>query len=284
MTPTQKISSPIAAIQGYEGCFHQQAAIDFFGDSVQVLPCDTFRQVIDAANHNASVTAGIMAIENSIAGSILANYTLLQKSKLKITGEVYLTINQQLLVNPGVTLADIREVHSHPMAILQCMDYLEKFPHWKLVETEDTALSARHIHQRRSRHQAAIAGTLAARMYHLDIAAKNVHTIQHNFTRFLILQKEANAKVAGDANKASIRFQTDHTQGSLARVLNFVAEHNINISKIQSMPIPGTKFRYAFHADIEFADAAHYQNFIQGFKKVADGIEEYGIYKGGQNK
>jgi len=267
------------AIQGYEGSFHQQAAIDFFGEKVSVLPCDTFRQVIDAASHDKGITAGIMAIENSIAGSILSNYTLLQKSKLKVVGEVYLTVKQQLLVNPGVALEDIREVHSHPMALLQCMDFLEKYPHWKLVETEDTALSARHIHQRRSRYQAAIAGKLAAGLYGLDIAASNVHTIQNNYTRFLILKRLKDAGSIDNADKATIRFQTDHTKGSLARVLNYIADCDINLSKIQSMPIPGTKFRYAFHADLEFANPAQYAQLIEGLKPITEGMEEYGVYK-----
>lgn len=274
---------PKIAIQGYEGSFHQQAAIDFFGEHIAVLPCDTFRQVIDAALANDEIHAGVMAIENSIAGSILANYTLLQKSQLKVVGEVYLNIQQQLLVNPDVSFEDIREVHSHPMALLQCSDYLEKFPQWKLVETEDTALSARHIHQRRSLHQAAIASELAGKMYQLKTAAKDVHTIANNYTRFLILQKSDAVDFIADANKASIRFNTSHSKGSLAKVLNFFAENDINISKIQSMPIPGTKFQYAFHADVEFYDINHYDSFITGLRKTTDGVEEYGIYKSGQS-
>ena len=134
------------AIQGYEGSFHQVAARSFFGKQVAVIPCDTFRDVIKVALDKKISAGGLMAIENSIAGSILPNYNLLQKSKLKVIGEVYLAISQNLLVNPGVKLSDIKEVHSHPMAILQCLDYLEK-NNWKLVESEDTALSAKHIHQ-----------------------------------------------------------------------------------------------------------------------------------------
>jgi prephenate dehydratase len=147
------------SIQGYEGSFHQVAAQQFFGKDVQVLPCGTFRDVIKIASNKKESDGGVMAIENSIAGSILANYNLLQKSNLKIIGEIYLHIKQNLLVNPGVKLEDIREVHSHTMALQQCYDFLDKYK-WKLVETEDTALSAKHVHQHKSKHIAAIASKL----------------------------------------------------------------------------------------------------------------------------
>src|SRR5574340_170165 len=145
------------AIQGFEGSFHQAAARKFFGKEVEVICCSTFREVVKISDNRNKSDGGLMAIENSIAGSILSNYNLLQKSNLKIVGEIYLQIDQNLLVNPGVSLEEIREVHSHPMALLQCMDFLEKYK-WKLIETEDTALSARHIHQNKSKHIAAIAG------------------------------------------------------------------------------------------------------------------------------
>src|SRR5438128_5340506 len=158
------------SIQGYEGSFHQVAAQQFFGKHIEVIPCATFREVVKIAADKKESDGGVMAIENSIAGSILPNYNLLQKTNLKIVGEVYLQIKQNLLVNPGIKLEDIREVHSHPMALLQCLDYLEKY-NWKLIETDDTALSAKHIHQHRSKHIAAIASRLAADLYELDIIA-----------------------------------------------------------------------------------------------------------------
>ncbi|MBD0277246.1 MAG: chorismate mutase, partial [Flavisolibacter sp.] len=148
------------SIQGYEGSFHQMAAQAFFGKEVEVIPCATFREAVKIAGNEKESTGGVMAIENSIAGSILPNYTLLQKSNLRIAGEVYLQINQHLLVNPDVQLEDIREVHSHPMALQQCLDFLDT-KEWKLVETEDTALSAKQVHRHRSKHIAAIAGKLA---------------------------------------------------------------------------------------------------------------------------
>src|SRR5882672_7532526 len=236
------------SIQGYEGSFHQVAAQLFYGLEVEVIPCDTFRDVVRIAGNKKESDGGIMAIENSIAGSILANYNLLQKSGLKIAGEIYLQIRQNLLVNPGVKLEDIREVHSHTMALQQCYDFLDKYK-WKLVETDDTALSAKHIHQHKSKHIAAIASKLAAELYGLDVIAPNIHTLKNNYTRFLVLCREDAATVVEGANKASINFHTDHSKGSLARVLTKIADEGINLSKLQSMPIPGSDFKYSFHAD-----------------------------------
>ncbi len=169
------------------------AAEEWFGRDVEVIPCATFRELVRVALSEAESEGGVMAIENSIAGSILPNYNLLQQSNLRVVGEIYLQIGQNLLVNPGVKLEDIREVHSHPMALLQCIDYLERQPGWKLVETEDTALSARHLAQHRSRHAAAIASRRAAGLFGLDILAPDIQTMKNNYTRFLILQREANA-------------------------------------------------------------------------------------------
>jgi prephenate dehydratase len=268
-------------IQGYEGSFHQEAAINFFGRGIEVIPCDTFRELVKLAANKKESEGGVMAIENSIAGSILPNYTLLQKSNLKIIGEVFLHIKQQLLINPGVKLEDIREVHSHPMALLQCMEYLEKNPQWKLVETEDTALSAKHIHQYRSRHTAAIASKLAAELYQLQVAAPNVHTMKNNYTRFLVLQREKEAQLIENADKASVNFHTDHSRGSLVKVLSIIADGGINLSKLQSMPIPGTDFRYSFHADMEFDSLEQFEMVSESVRRVTESFTVLGIYKKG---
>ncbi|MEJ7768153.1 MAG: prephenate dehydratase domain-containing protein, partial [Chitinophagaceae bacterium] len=191
------------SIQGYEGSFHQMAARQFFGKEIEVISCSTFREVVKIAGNKKESNGGVMAIENSIAGSILPNYNLLQKSNLKISGEIYLQIKQNLLVNPGVQLEDIREVHSHSMAIQQCFGFLDKY-NWKLVETEDTALSAKFIHQHRSKHTAAIASRLAAELFHLEIAAPNIHTLKNNYTRFLILIPEDQFEEIEHADKASV--------------------------------------------------------------------------------
>jgi prephenate dehydratase len=269
------------AIQGYEGSFHQVAAQQFFGKQVEVIPCATFRDVIKIAGDKKKSDGGVMAIENSIAGSILPNYNLLQKSNLRVVGEMYLQIKQQLLVNPGVKLEDIREVHSHPMAILQCLEYLDKYD-WKLVETEDTALSAKHIHQHRSKHHAAIASKLAADLFDLKVIAPNIHTLKNNYTRFLILQHEEMVEVKEDANKASVNFHTDHSRGSLARVLTKIADAGINLSKLQSFPIPGSDFKYSFHADMEFERLAQFEKIMEQIRPLTVELKIYGVYKNGK--
>ena len=269
------------SIQGFEGSFHQVAARQYFGKDVEVIPCGNFRDVIKIASNKKESNGGVMAIENSIAGSILPNYTLLQKSNLKIAGEVYLPIKQHLLANPGVKLKDIKEVHSHPMAILQCMEFLSKH-NWKLIETEDTALSAKHIHQHKSKHIAGVAGKLAAELFNLNIINPNIHTQKNNYTRFLILQRADEIVAAIDSNKASIGFHTDHSKGSLARVLSIIAEGNINLSKLQSLPIAGTNFKYNFHADMEFDTIAVFNNVMDEMKKSTEQLRVYGIYKNGK--
>lgn len=268
------------SIQGYEGSFHQMAAREYFGKDVNVIPCATFREVVKAAGNKKESDGGVMAIENSIAGSILPNYNLLQKSGLKITGEIYLQIRQNLLVNPGVRLEDIREVHSHPMAIQQCYGFLDKYT-WKHVETEDTALSAKVIHQRSSRHIAAIASRLAAELFELEVLAPNIHTLKNNYTRFLIVQPEESVVSSPDANKASVNFHTDHSQGSLARVLTAIAAGGINLSKLQSFPIPGSDWKYSFHADMEFSSVAQFNSVIENILPITEALQVYGIYKKG---
>jgi prephenate dehydratase len=270
------------AIQGFEGSFHQAAARKFFGNDVEVICCSTFRDVVKIADDKSRSDGGLMAIENSIAGSILPNYNLLQKSNLQIVGEIYLQIDQNLLVNPGVNLEDIKEVHSHPMALLQCTDFLERY-NWKLIETEDTALSAQHIHEHKSKHIAAIAGELAAELFELNMIAPNIHTQKNNYTRFWVLENAETAVEINDANKASLIFQTDHSKGSLAKVLTKISECDVNLSKLQSMPIPGSDWKYSFHADCEFTNLEQLQNVLKNIKPFTADIKVYGIYKNGKN-
>jgi prephenate dehydratase len=270
------------SIQGYEGSFHPIAVRHFYNNEVEVIPCDTFRQVIKVASNTKDSDGGCMAIENSIAGSILPNYSLIQKSSLKIVGEIYLQINQNLLANPGVSFDDIREVHSHPMALLQCMDYLEKFPSWKLVETEDTALSAKHIHQHRHKHVAVIASKLAAELFHLNMLAPKIQSNKNNYTRFLFVQPARQVKEMQDANKASINFYTDHSRGSLARVLTKIAEGGINLSKLQSVPIPEKEWKYSFHADMEFDSMEQFEHVVKDMEALTEGLSVLGVYKKGK--
>ena len=269
------------AIQGYEGSFHQVAARHFFGKNVEVITCDTFRQVVQLGADATLSDGAVMAIENSIAGSILPNYNLLQKSKLQVTGEVYLSISQNLLTYPGVKLEDIKEVHSHPMAILQCLDYLEKY-NWKLVESEDTALSARVVHQNKSKHTAAIASKLAAQMFDLNIIKPDIHTLKNNITRFLIVGPTSTKTLVDNANKASIYFQTDHSRGILAKVLAKIAQGNVNLSKLQSMPIPGSTFKYGFYADLEFDNKKQIEKVLEALKGLTNSIRIFGMYQKGK--
>jgi prephenate dehydratase len=267
------------AIQGYEGSFHQVAARSFFGKQVEILPCATFTDLIREASDKKRTRGGVMAIENSIAGSIMPNYNLLQKSNLFVVGEVYLQIDQHLMVNPGVKLTDIKEVHSHPMALQQCLGFLNKHP-WKLIETEDTALSAKQVHQRKSKHIAAIAGKLAAELFGLKLIAPNIHDVKNNYTRFLILSQVPN-QVDG-ANKASINFHTDHAKGRLSEVLTIVAKHDINISKLQSFPLAGSQFKYGFHADLEFDHVDQFNGLVKHLEGATKHLRVLGIYKKGK--
>jgi prephenate dehydratase len=268
-------------IQGYEGSFHQVAARQFFGKDVDVITCATFRDVVRIGEDSKQADGAVMAIENSIAGSILPNYNLLQKSKLQVIGEVYLSISQNLLVYPGVKLEEIKEVHSHPMAILQCLDYLEK-QHWKLVESEDTALSAKHVRQHKSKHIAAIASKLAAQLYDLDMITPDIHTLKNNITRFLIMVPAKQKIEIADADKASIYFQTDHSKGILSKVLAKIAQGGANLSKLQSMPIPGSTFKYGFYADIEFDHKKQLDKLLVDLKSMTNSFKVFGLYKKGK--
>lgn len=268
------------SIQGFEGSFHQVAANAFLGKEIAVLPCSTFKEVVQHVAEKAA-DVGVMAIENSIAGSILPNYSLLQRSDLAITGEIYLEIDQNLLVNKGVKLEDIREVHSHPMALQQCLAFLDQYK-WKLVETEDTALSAKHIHQHRSKHIAAIASKLAAELYQLHVLAPKIQTEKNNYTRFLILERKSKELQMDGADKASICFQTDHSKGILSKVLSKIAACDINLSKLQSSPIPTNAWKYNFHADMEFASVEQFNNAMEAIEPLTTQLKVFGVYKKGK--
>ena len=268
------------AIQGYEGSFHQQAANIFFNKKVTVECCDSFKEVVKAAKDSKRTDGCVMAIENSIAGSILPNYNLLQASNLTITGEVYLQINQNLLVNKDVELEDIKEVHSHTMALQQCYDFLDRYK-WKLVDSDDTALSAKLIARHKSKHIAAIASSTAAEIYGLKILAPKIQTLKNNYTRFLILRRPHDAVPVVDGNKASINFQTTHREGALARVLGVIAIHKVNLSKLQSFPIPGSEFKYQFHADMEFDNIKKFDSVIEKITPLTESLKIYGVYHKG---
>ncbi len=263
-------------IQGYEGSFHHIVAKKLYKNNFQIIPCKTFTELIHKSELPEN-DGGIMAIENSNAGSILPNFSLLLKSSLRIVGELYLPLHQNLLILPQSKEQDIKEVHSHPMALLQCADFLQTKPHWKLVETEDTALSAKILAQKKSKHIAVIAGNYAAELFNLKILYPKIENIKPNITRFLVLKKtDINFK---NVNKISLFFITKHQQGALSNILQIIAKEKINLSKIQSIAIPKKPFHYGFYIDIEFVKLTQ---FHQAFAKICLMIEEIkilGAYK-----
>lgn len=265
------------AIQGYEGSFHHIAANEYFGRDIEIMPNDTFRGVA-AAVKRGEADMGLMAIENSIAGSIIANYSILQDTNLQVAGEVYQPIKQNLMVLPDVQIDDVREVESHPMALLQCIDFLDCRP-WKLIESEDTALSARHIAEKGLRHTAAVASELAAEMFGLKIIAPEINTIKSNYTRFMVLKRHDH-NIAPDADKASLYFKTDHKEGSLLRTLACL--QGINLSKLQSYPIPSEPWHYMFHIDLEFTCLDDYIRNLDRLQEAAEEVHVYGVYRSGK--
>ena len=264
------------AIQGIKGSFHHIVASSHFGENIELVECLSFSEMPELlASNKADVI--IMAIENSIAGAILPNYALIDAHGLAICGEFYLNIHHNFMAFPGQTIEEIKEVYSHPMALLQCHTFLKQYPHIKLIEDKDTADVAKRIQEKQLKGVAAIASNLAAESYGLEILAKNIQTIKNNMTRFFILNnKEYGASMS--ANKASIKFVTGHESGSLAEVLTILAEHNLNMSKIQSMPIIETPWNYAFFADFTFNKYADYFNAIKEVSEKVKDIKVLGEY------
>lgn len=253
-------------------------AREFFEKSIDLVECLSFDRMID---HLLEGTAdkGVMAIENSIAGSIIPNYNLVSRNKLHIIGEHYLNIHHNLMVLKGQKLTDIKEVRTHPMALLQCMEYLKQFPHLKLVEDVDTAETARHIQQDRLQHVAAIAPRAAAELYDLDIVAAEIQTIKNNATRFIIIKKQNKVLPKEEINKASLRFITDHKRGSLATVLNVMSDCNLNLTKIQSLPVIETPWKYAFFVDVTFDQYNHFNKAKSLLEIMSEDFTILGEYK-----
>lgn len=269
------------AIQGYAGSFHHIAAQQYEGSAVEILPCDTFRAVARAVE-SGEVEYGVMAIENSIAGSILPNYNILQRCNVHIVGEIYLQIRQNLMVNRGVKLEDIREVESHQMALLQCAEYLDAH-NWRLVESADTALSAAELQRSGSRTTAAVAGELAAELFDLDIIAADIHTNRNNYTRFLILERCDRAQfeptaIRGVGNKASLYLKIPDTSGSLYDTLGALEGLDINMTKLQSYPIADQPFHYMFHVDMEFGALTALRTAVERMRAKGVEVHIYGVY------
>ena len=269
------------AIQGVKASFHDVAARKFFtGKTVVPVECSTFRILCDKLAASEADFA-LMAIENTIAGSILPNYALLETNGFKILGEVYLRIEMCLLALPGQKLEDIRFVQSHPMALLQCQDFLSTLSNIKQVEASDTAESAFEIKSRNLNGYAAIASRLAGETYGLTLLKENIETDRANFTRFLVLSRNKDYQRPEGANKASIRFEAEHKPGSLAHILSILSNHSVNMTKIQSIPILGKPYQYGFHVDLEWSDPANYASAMNELKKNSLNLIHFGEYKSG---
>ena len=266
------------AIQGIKGSFHHQVAQEYYYQNVEVDECLSFEELIDSLMSGKSDQA-VMAIENSIAGPIIPNFALIDKNNLHIIGEHYLDIHQNFMALKGQKIEDILEVHSHPMAILQCMEFLKKYPNIKLVEDKDTAETARRIHQNQLKGIAAIASKTASEMYDLEILAPEIQTINNNMTRFVIINKADNFVSKNEINRASIKFELDHKRGSLAAVLNVMSDCKLNLTKIQSLPKIETPWKYSFFVDVTFEKYEDYAKAKALLTIMAEYFKVLGEYK-----
>ena len=264
------------AIQGIRASFHEEAAFKFFGTDIEAIECDSFKQTCEVLKDKKADYV-VMAIENSIAGSLLPNYTLLREYNFSIVGEVYLAIQLHLLALPGVKFKDIKYVQSHPIAIRQCSDFFDEFPNLQVIESSDTAACAKKIREENLTDTAAIANHLAAKLYDLQVMERRIESNKKNFTRFLILADKPIGNT--EANKASLSFQVGNSVGSLAEVLNIFSEYKINLSKIQSMPVLGKRNEYNFYVDIEWKNQSDYDSAIRKALKYTINFTIMGEYQ-----
>lgn len=270
------------AIQGVAGCFHDAAARQFFdGQEVETIPCDSFPDLFEKLETDASML-GIVAIENTIAGSLLANHELLRKSNHTIIGEHSVRISHVLCALPGETIESISEVNSHPMALMQCEQYLRRHPHMRMVEKFDTAGSAEEIAREKLAGHAAVCGEFAANLYGLNILEKGIETNKRNFTRFLILADptsiDENGPAALDVNKASLMFTLPHNKGALSAVLAILSFYDMNLSKIQSTPIVGREWEYRFYIDVTFDNIVRYHQAVEAVRPLINDFKILGEY------
>ncbi len=263
------------AIQGVKASFHDVAAKKFFNKDFDLIECNSFPRLFEALSNNEADFA-IMAIENALAGSILPNYALMQKHQFKIIGEVYLKIQMSLLCLSHELIEDIKYVQSHPMALLQCQKFLEQHPQIKLIEHADTAEAAYDIKKNFMQGYAAIASSLAAEVHGLKILNEGIEDNKLNFTRFLILsKKESNESTA---NKTTLSFETGHTPGSLVKILALFEKYSLNMTKIQSLPVIGKPYQYAFYIDLEWSDSQKLNLCLEEVKKIVIGFCHFGNY------
>src|SRR6056300_292505 len=271
------MEKPKIAIQGNRGSYHHMVAKNYYGEDFSLVVCETFNDTVKALL-NGSADQAVMAIENSIAGSIIPNYALIDRNELQIVGEYSLSIHHQLMGLPGQSISDIKEVHSHPMALLQCKDFFHQYPHIRLVEAEDTADEARRISELQLKGIGAIASQQAADLYGMEVFASSIQTIKNNVTRFVIIQSKGILIPKEQINKAALKFILDHQRGSLAAVLNVMSDCQLNLTKIQSLPVIETPGKYAFFVDVTFDDFAHYEKARKLIEIMASEFKILGEY------
>ncbi len=264
------------AIQGIATSFHEVAALTYFNEPIETVECLSFHQLCESLKNGTSDYA-VMAIENSIAGSILPNYFLLQDYHFNIIGELYLPIHMNLLVLPGTKITDIKTIESHPMAIRQCSEFLHSLNGVEIRESDDTALSAKRVKELKLKNTAAIANEFAAKKYGLTILEKRIETHKKNFTRFLVLAKRSNGKI--ESNKASLCFEVANEVGSLADALMTFKNNSINLTKIQSIPIIGRPSEYSIHIDVEWKRRKNYDTAMQEIIRQVKNLNVLGEYK-----
>lgn len=264
-------------IQGGQGSFHHLVAQEYFGNEVQVLEFMSFGELAGSLAKGECEKA-VMAIENSIAGSILPNYALIDEHDLKVVGEHYLAIDMNLMAIKGQSLENIKKVYSHPMALLQCREFFKKYPHIKLIEDTDTAEVARRISEKGSEKVAAVASKAAAEIFGLEILAESIHTKKSNATRFLILSTK-NGTGSKENNKASLKFELESKRGSLVSVLNILRDFDMDMTKIQSMPVIEAPWKYSFFVDVIFGDASEFFKAVEILEVMTEQIKVLGIYK-----
>ncbi|ARV07391.1 prephenate dehydratase [Polaribacter sp. SA4-10] len=271
----------VIAIQGAEGSNHHKVARDFYGTSIELKECMSFDILVDSLL-DKSATYGVMAIENTIAGSIIPNYALIDNNNLHIIGEEYLNIHHHLMALKGQKIEDLKEVWSHPMALLQCKAFFKKYPYIKLVEDVDTAEVAKRISKENLVGIGAIAPKIAAEIFNLEVIEDEIQTIQDNSTRFVIVQTEEPENGIDQINKASLKFQLNHKRGSLAAILNVLSDCKMSLTKIQSLPVIETPWKYSFFVDITFDVYKDYEKAIKIIEIMAEEFKILGTYKNGR--
>ena len=267
-------------IQGIKGSYHHIASESYFNENFNLRECLTFDHLVNEIE-KSEIDMGVMAIENSIAGSIIPNYALIDQNNLLIVGEVYFKINHNLMALNGQNINQINEVFSHPMALLQCKSFFNEYPHIRLVESDDTAYEARRISKNNLKGVAAVASIEAAKYYNLNVLFKSIQTIKNNITRFVIIQKRTNQPIIDNINKASLKFILDDKRGSLAAVLNAMSDCKLNLTKIQSLPVIEKPGKYAFFVDLIFDDINNYLKAKKILSIMASHFKVLGEYSNG---